>query len=65
MGKNFGEITDKKLHDFYSKQAEKKAVHVNGFYITCITQGWIIADKNLIVSLIPIAYRKMVQLLLS
>jgi len=64
------EMSDKKFEDIIPEDITEvmlvsKVGHITAFFSTVITEGWIKADKKLIMYLIPKEYKGMVKLLVN
>lgn len=65
INKKFNEITSEEIIEFLEERGMKNENHLRGFYVTVITNEWIGVSKELAVYLIPLEYRKIIQLLLK
>lgn len=62
--KKFSDITADDLTMLDIERQGKNMMHVKGFFITAISEGWMKPiDKELVVYLIPAEYRKLVNII--
>jgi len=62
--KRFTDITAQELDSYINSNIIKNTGHVRGFLITCINNGWLAVNKDVLAYLIPIEYKKLVELLI-
>lgn len=59
------ELTAEQLDQFVKSNVIKNTSHIKGFLITCISEGFLEVNKDVLAYLIPVEYKKLVSLLLK
>lgn len=61
FNKSFSDVTVSEIESFLEARQGKNANHLNGFYVTCIGNGWISVENDMILHLLPVEYKQMVS----
>lgn len=59
------QLTVTQLDEFINSNIITNTSHVRGFLITCISEGLMKVDKNVVAYLIPAEYKKLVEILIA